>query len=459
MTSGVASGPCNRCPQGRERAGRPLVDAAHPIRGGLRIRSPSGLSLPPPLRLVSCFGTAWLGFACRLPPEPSVPIRHLSNERAPTMGDRLRSGAHMQGFVMIQLASHDWSEALQIERQDKVRARASVVRWAKTLKGNEKPIGESGGFLGGFKQRNSKQLCTKKTIKADLSLERSQLHKRRKTFEASKDEYCPVKKDMQKIRDSSVGITEGESVAKVVVEPEKAPQHHHDPGSPLITEVKDLTEPLVNMIGQQVIEEPQKEASVEQFKTCVGVSVERSKTEIHLDNMSTFPLVEKYLLDNEDSHVKSQTVPTVACRSSGTNNQSICYWVSSLPLNANENFLAGEQEDHKIQKIGLNEHQTPGVMGANFVASEEVTCKFLLTEEGICHIVNEDQNNGLGAVTVIPVSLTATDIGTCINCNYSDTMSKDAFSHLVCENGHVPGNGMHACGKTMHACEANGKYQ
>ncbi|RZR82379.1 hypothetical protein BHM03_00008770 [Ensete ventricosum] len=310
-----------------------------------------------------------------------------------------------------------------------------------------------------FGERNSKQLCTKKTIKADLSLERSQLHKRRKTFEASKDEYCPVKKDMQKIRDSSVGITEGESVAKVVVEPEKAPQHHHDPGSPLITEVKDLTEPLVNMIGQQVIEEPQKEASVEQFKTCVGVSVERSKTEIHLDNMSTFPLVEKYLLDNEDSHVKSQTVPTVACRSSGTNNQSICYWVSSLPLNANENFLAGEQEDHKIQKIGLNEHQTPGVMGANFVASEEVTCKFLLTEEGICHIVNEDQNNGLGAVTVIPVSLTATDIGTCINCNYSDTMSKDAFSHLVCENGHVPGNGMHACGKTMHACEANGKYQ
>ncbi|RWW30120.1 hypothetical protein GW17_00005313, partial [Ensete ventricosum] len=56
MTSGVASAPCNRCPQGRERAERRLVDAAHPIRGGLRIRSPSGLSLPPPLRLVSRFG-------------------------------------------------------------------------------------------------------------------------------------------------------------------------------------------------------------------------------------------------------------------------------------------------------------------------------------------------------------------------------------------------------------------
>ncbi|URE11505.1 B3 DNA binding domain [Musa troglodytarum] len=313
-----------------------------------------------------------------------------------------------------------------------------------------------------FGERNSKQLCTKNIIKADLSLERSQLHKRCKTFEASKDEYCPAKKDLQKIHDSSVRITEGECVAKVVVEPggepEKALQHHHDPGSPQIAEVKDLTGPLVNMIGQQVIEEPQKEASVEQFKTCVGVSVERFKTGIHLDNMLTFPLVEKNLLDHEDSHDKSQTAPTVDCRSSGTNKWSICCWGSSLPLNANENFLAGEQEEHIIQKIGLDGHQTPGVMGANLVASDEVACKFLLTEEGICHIVNEDQKNGLGAVSVTPVSLTATEIGTRISCNYSDTMSKDAFSHLesVYENGHVPGNGRHACGKTMHACEDNG---
>ncbi|XP_064968457.1 uncharacterized protein LOC103988360 [Musa acuminata AAA Group] len=313
-----------------------------------------------------------------------------------------------------------------------------------------------------FGERNSKQLCTKKTIKADLSLERSQLHKRLKIFEASKDEYCPAKKDLQKIHDSSVRIVEGECVVKVVVEPggepEKAPQHHHDPGSPQIAEVKDLTGPLVNMISRQVVEEPQKEASVEQFKTCVGVSVERSKTGIHLDNMSTFPLVERNLLDHEDSHGKSQTAPTVAFRSSGTNKRSICCLGSPLPLNATENFLAGEQEENIIQKMGLNGHQTPGVMGANLVASEEVACKFLLTEEGICHIVNEDQKNGRGAVSVTPVSLTATEIGTCISCNYSDTMSKDAFSHLesVCENGHVPGNGMHACSKTMHACEDNG---
>nr|XP_018681482.1 PREDICTED: uncharacterized protein LOC103985153 isoform X2 [Musa acuminata subsp. malaccensis] len=237
-------------------------------------------------------------------------------------------------------------------------------------------------------------------------------------------------------------------VAKGVVEfgteSKETLQHHRDPGSLQIADVKDLTGPLVNMFSGQVSVEPKRNVPVERSKTYVahGILLDDQKTVetgIHFDHMVTFQLVEQSLSGHEDSHGKSHTAPTVACRRSKTKDQIVSCWGtipynskldSSLPQNETKNYLAEEPEEHKIKKIGLKGHSTPEVMTAILVASEMVACKFLLTEEGICHIVNDYEKNGLGAVTVTPICVSTMEIGTCIDCNHSVTMSNDASCHL-----------------------------
>ncbi|CAL9753088.1 unnamed protein product [Musa acuminata subsp. burmannicoides] len=266
-------------------------------------------------------------------------------------------------------------------------------------------------------------------------------------------------------------------VAKGVVEfgteSKETLQHHRDPGSLQIADVKDLTGPLVNMFSGQVLVEPKRNVPVERSKTYVahGILLDDQKTVetgIHFDHMVTFQLVEQSLSGHEDSHGKSHTAPTVACRRSKTKDQIVSCWGtipynskldSSLPQNETKNYLAEEPEEHKIKKIGLKGHSTPEVMTAILVASEMVACKFLLTEEGICHIVNDYEKNGLGAVTVTPICVSTMEIGTCIDCNRSVTMSNDASCHLesVPEvNFHGPATDSIETSNGMHTYEENG---
>ncbi|RRT72229.1 hypothetical protein B296_00020335 [Ensete ventricosum] len=367
---------------------------------------------------------------------------------------------------------------------------------------------------------------------SDLSLGRSLLRKRHRTFEASKDECYPAKKHLGKKDDSSdsdVQILEDECVAEDAVEfgnePKETPQHHHDPGSSQIADVKDLTGTQVNMFSGHVIVDPEENVPVEQSKTCVAKSVaefvvEPNETpQHHRDPISsqiadvkdlTGPQVnifsrlvivepEKNVLVERSKTCVAKGVAEFGTRFKETlqhhrdpgrlqiadvkdltgplvnmfSGQVLVEPKKNVPVEQSKTYVAhgillddqktvetaGEQEEHKIKKIGLKGYSTPEVLMAILVASEVVACKFLLTEEGICHIVNDYEKNGLGAVTVTPICVSTTEICTCIDCNHSVTMSNDASCHIesVSEvNFHGPTKDYIETSNGMHTCEENG---
>lgn len=190
-----------------------------------------------------------------------------------------------------------------------------------------------------------------------------------------------------------------------------------------------ITRPPVNIIsGHAIRVEERGNSPVEQVNACSFGGKERIETEFHSQYVASMPSVKESLSSQEVSHGRSQTA-LKACTRFDNKNQiassrnTILFTPDMdipIPSKITKEHLVGENWND------LRGYSTFESDVIKLIAAEEIVSKFLLTEDGICHIVNEYIDSGLGAFRGNPDSLSATDFVSRISFSDYVDMFRDA---------------------------------
>ncbi|WOK97421.1 hypothetical protein Cni_G06129 [Canna indica] len=270
-------------------------------------------------------------------------------------------------------------------------------------------------------KRKDENLSRKKKNEPDLSPGKPQVPKRQKVIISN------VKKDSKEKIDPS-------NSCKALVE-------------------EHITRPPVNMTSGRATKQAEERRHFRADKTSAYFVHEtllhnkgRVGTGLCSNHVDGFPLIEENRSD-KNRHEKPETSPKVAYTIFETKNQ-IAHSQKidiSLAPDMTEKNLVGEKGKQQIWTNGFSRQEKVQINSMN-VVYEEVVTKFLVTEDGICHIVNEVATNGLSDVRVAPVCLAASVVGTNINCSDAqhDSIPKVYYDTLIMdrvfkENGNRSG--------------------
>lgn len=296
----------------------------------------------------------------------------------------------------------------------------------------------------------SDNLCSRKNRrKADSSLERPQIVKKPHFLKVSN-----AKKRLEEINDPTISanciaeslmqnnnesgnspqgleMMDGSDYGCVAKNPDKVekkpkfpPPHSCGSGSPRDVDVIQINRPSANMIrGEVPIEDEESghsfvhEINNKQLSSCRDLILVSPEVDV------LFPsdITEMYHLgENEYDYLHEHNVMNAIAADEIVvrfllTEDGVCHIVE-------DNIENGQCKTNIIVEYNAGEKGN-GIGGINTVAAEEVVCKFLITEDGICHIVSEDITHGQGTATNTNVT------GNSMGCIDTVNMPRDASSN------------------------------
>ncbi|XP_074569380.1 B3 domain-containing protein Os01g0905400-like [Curcuma longa] len=191
----------------------------------------------------------------------------------------------------------------------------------------------------------------------------------------------------------------------------------------LVTPEVDVLLPSADMIlGEVPIEDEERghsfvhETNKKQISSCRDVILVTPEVDVLLPS----DINEMYHLgENESDYLHEQNVMNAIAADEIVGRfllteDGVCHIVE-------DDIENGGCKANIIKKYHAGENGN-GIGGINTIADEEVVCKFLITENGICHIVSEDITHGQGAATNTNVT------GNGMGCIDTVNMPRDASS-------------------------------
>ncbi|XP_038989696.1 B3 domain-containing protein Os02g0598200-like isoform X1 [Phoenix dactylifera] len=150
------------------------------------------------------------------------------------------------------------------------------------------------------------------------------------------------------------------------------------------------------------------------------------ETDTNPDDADIAMLNEEKIFHCDDNCRRSQTAPTIECTKSTTENQMNSSWDIIIYTPKNDcSKEPGIAEKHPMRNQGVHKIDTVHLAddlkmleneNRNLIAKDKSACKFLLTEEGVCHIFDESLTVEHEASRITPIILYVSE-NNCVNNN------------------------------------------
>ncbi|XP_042429546.1 uncharacterized protein LOC122016347 [Zingiber officinale] len=307
---------------------------------------------------------------------------------------------------------------------------------SESLGGTEVHFGKVADNLCSRKNRRKVDSSLERPLKKPHFLEASNAKKRSEqindpTISANRSAECLVQnknesgnsaQDIEMMDDPDYGCV-AKNPDTVEKKPKFPPPRSCGSGSPRDIDVIQINKPSANMIrGEVPIEDEVRghsfvdETNKKQISSCWDVILVTPEVDV-LRPSDINEIC--YLGENEYDYLHEPNVMNAIASDKIDGiflltEDGVCHIVE-------DDIENGQCKTNIIEKYHVVENGN-GIAGINTIAAEEVVCKFLITKDGICHIVSEDTTHGRGAATNANVT------GNSMGCIDTVNIPRDASS-------------------------------